>query len=68
MRYTWIHAINEPRNFSNKSGCSVSISLKLWLSELRTSENSAATLLCLALMSIQKRIATRWIFCTSPAT
>jgi hypothetical protein len=36
-------------------------SLKLWLSELRTSENPAATLLCLALMSIQKRIATRWI-------
>jgi hypothetical protein len=33
----------------------------LWLSELRTSENPAATLLCLALMSIQKRIANRWI-------
>jgi hypothetical protein len=31
------------------------------VSELRTSENPAATLLCLALMSIQKRIATRWI-------
>jgi hypothetical protein len=35
--------------------------VEVYFKELRTSENPATTLLCLALMSIQKRIVTRWI-------